>query len=225
MIYAIGDIHGCFGLLEEALDRIADDGEAYGLEGPDSTIVLLGDYIDRGPDSKKVIEGVRRLTQENNIVALAGNHESMMIDSVNDELNLGLWKQNGGSATLKSYGVKPNWRGPLEDQQMLEDIEWMKGLPLYHTVGQFVFVHAGIDNEVLSRNNIQSLQWSRYGQHQDNQVGDWHVVHGHTPIGVESLDRRTNLDTGAFETGVLAVGVFDEERTTLERVLYCRENR
>ncbi|WP_300573545.1 metallophosphoesterase family protein [Phenylobacterium sp.] len=206
-LYAIGDIHGRLDLLEAALAEIE-------LRSQSATVVFLGDYVDRGPESRGVVEllmgGPRR--PGDTFVCLKGNHEAMMVHCLAEEAMLGWWIGNGGGATLASYGgeVPP------------DHLAWIDGLPLMHREADRVFVHAGLmPGYGLDEQDEEAVLWIRDRflrcTPKDHDFGV-HVVHGHTPAWdgkpdpakPELLPHRTNLDTAAFHTGVLTVAVFGE---------------
>lgn len=194
---AVGDIHGRFDLLEEAL-RIRDE------RFPESVMVFLGDYVDRGPQSAQVVSRLMELDPEFN-VCLRGNHEQLMIEGGY------LWHINGGGATVKSYEGN--------DQLMAEHREWMKNLPyVAEDSSPFnrLYVHAGINPHYPSDFNdylwIRELFLRQPNLHR-------YVVHGHTHTWqgkvmqeVEDLPHRCNLDTCAYHTGILSMAVFDNSQ-------------
>src|SRR5690242_238098 len=121
LTFAIGDVHGCFDKLDELMRRCAE------YAGPRSfRFVMLGDYIDRGPDSRRVIDRLRRLCEQrpNDMVCLMGNHEDLFLAALQSPDAIGTWIDNGGDTTLESYGVDAP--ADLPDQ----DIEWIRHLPL-----------------------------------------------------------------------------------------------
>lgn len=202
IVYAIGDIHGRLDLLEQAADMI--DAHA---GGRSHTVVCLGDYVDRGPDSQGVIEFLIRWDRKGGLVCLKGNHEAMLLDGFGEER--AFWLGNGGEATLASYG------GEIPREHLI----WMQDLPVIARDAHRIYVHAGLMPRLeLAEQDEDTCLWIR-------ERFLWapasalpaHVVHGHTPRHgrkeqpevPERLAHRTNLDTGAWWTGVLAVGVFD----------------
>lgn len=209
LTYAVGDIHGCLGLALAAFDAIeADAGE----RGAD--IVCLGDYVDRGPDSRGVIEllmaGPRRAGDT--LVCLKGNHEELMAESGAGDLSAtSCWLGNGGRETIASYGhggVPP------------EHFSWASGLPVMVADDHRVFVHAGLMPGFSPEGqDPATCMWIRDRFLRCGDEWGVHIVHGHTPqwdgkpdpTQPELLPHRTNLDTGACWTGVLTVGVFDAE--------------
>jgi len=207
--YAIPDIHGRLDLLELAFEQITVHAEGQG-----GTIVTLGDYVDRGPASRQVIEWLRDWKPESfDIVNLKGNHEAVMLAVCNAQAELSWWTQNGGGETLQSYNEppdRPNLRSVPADH-----LQWIAGLPLFHVDRHRVFVHAAVDPEApLLSQNEETLLWRRYPKGSDVGHGRRYVVHGHDadPKGPFVGKRRANLDTLAWQTGRLAVGVFDNDR-------------
>ncbi|MEJ0067086.1 MAG: metallophosphoesterase family protein [Caulobacteraceae bacterium] len=214
--YAVGDIHGRLDLLQAAIETIARHAGA-----GRGRLVFLGDYIDRGPDSRRVIEVLMYLQRQWSVVCLKGNHEALMIQAVHqpERAILKRWLDNGGGATLQSYGVDPD--GDLAAGVPSDHIRWMTRLPLTTADPHRIFVHAGLlPRTTMHRQKEQTLLWIRE-RFLSARPADFeaHVVHGHTPLWdgkpdpsePELLAHRTNLDTGAFATGVLSIGVFDAE--------------
>lgn len=228
--YAIADLHGRLDLLEKAFTEITADAGSV-----EYTIITLGDYIDRGPMSKQVIEtlkdqqdGCQRGSQ---LICLQGNHEAMLVETIQAPLDPDWWLGNGGDTTMKSYGsavkVSPYYGIPPVgwDPHVVypSHVEWMKNLPLYYETPMQVFVHAGIpfSNAPLDKQDTEKMQWMLYGR-QDH--GGWfgdqnatpritkHIVHGHHQFadGPREWTHRTDLDTFAWHEGRLVVGVFDD---------------
>lgn len=214
--YAIGDVHGRLDLLRAAADAI----DAHVGDAP-FRVVMLGDYVDRGPDSRGVIEFLMELQRRWRVVCLKGNHEELMIQAVADPGSgkLSRWLEFGGDETLRSYGLGPD--DDLAEGIPREHIRWMSMLPKTTGDRHRIYVHAGLEpGTPIHRQRDQTLLWIRE-RFLEARPGDFeaHVVHGHTPIWdgkpdpaePELLEHRTNLDTAAFATGVLAVAVFDAE--------------
>jgi serine/threonine protein phosphatase 1 len=196
--YVISDLHGRYDLLEKALSLIPTG----------SKIIFTGDYIDRGPDSYKIIDRlmVGQYNKEN-WICLRGNHEQMMIDAIIYPDNMFIWRMNGGDNTEKSY--PKNDAGAVFEYHA----EWMNSLPYYHEDTHRVYVHAYLEpNTPLSKQNKDIMIWDRYDKREDYGWMNKHVVHGHTPNkeGPILYKNRTDLDTGAVYTGRLVVGVFDD---------------
>jgi serine/threonine protein phosphatase 1 len=172
---------------------------------------MLGDYIDRGPDSRSVVGRLRRLSEQrpDGIVCLKGNHEDMLLSAVDEPADFPLWIRNGGDATLQSYGADTVADLPADD------IEWIRNLPLCHDDGLRFFVHAGIDPNVpLDQQSPQTMLWTRQRYPETLNPGRF-VVHGHTPLHSERPEQhpyRLNLDTGAVYGGPLSAAVFTAEQ-------------
>jgi serine/threonine protein phosphatase 1 len=213
-VYAIGDLHGRFDLLidmaEIILADLADDPPGKSVE------IYVGDYVDRGPDSRSVIKWLRSETGVcNERVCLKGNHEDIFIQFVADPGIVEYWRDLGGFETLYSYGVQPPvartgeaMRASHEQlMQVLptEDLQFLQSLTLYASFGDYMFVHAGLRPGVpLDKQTEEDLIWIREpfltSGHDFGQV----VVHGHTPGDAPEIrGNRINIDTGAFMTGCL----------------------
>lgn len=212
LTYACADLHGRYDLLTAAYDAISVHSE-----GQPLTIVHLGDYVDRGPQSREVVEfliedaalppWVRR-------VCLRGNHEDIMTTCcVQPSLVQQWWIPNGGGQTLQSYGVKG---GDLIVDAVkrvpVEHLAWMSALPRLHVDQYRVFVHAGVQHVPLDEQNDEKMGWMLYPDGAEDGHGERHVVHGHHQHveGPLRFKGRTNLDTLAWMTGRLVIGVFDD---------------
>lgn len=196
MLYAIGDIHGCARELELLLQRIQPK--------PSDTVVFLGDYIDRGPDSKGVIDLILELQTKTQVVALKGNHEQLFLDFLESPQSpgAGVFILNGGGATLASYA------GPGGTFEIPErHIEFLYGLKLKYETPTHFFVHAGVPIKPLGEINegdADLLIWSRQPFLSSDYKWEKKIVHGHTPVNApEVLENRINLDTGCVYNGHL----------------------
>jgi len=201
--YVIPDIHGRDDLLRRGL---ADISAHNGGEG--GVIVAIGDYVDKGPQSREVVERLRPGIAGWNLVALKGNHDAMMVQGLRDPAKFAFWMDKGGESALKSYGGDPSAVPEAH-------IAWLDQLRLMHVDAYRVYVHAGVDPELpLAQQNEATLLWKRYPKGYSGGFGARHVVHGHDndPDGPLLLEGRTNLDTLAWRTGRLTVGVFDDDR-------------
>lgn len=200
--YVIPDIHGRVDLLDDGLDGIVEHAG-----GEFGTIVALGDYVDKGPDSKRVID--RMLVGPPGgwaLFPLKGNHDAMMVEALRDPSKIDWWLEKGGDAALESYGGEPS-------NVLSTHIEWLDKLPLIHADRHRLYVHAGIDPDVtIDRQTEKTLLWTRYPDRMECGFGHHHVVHGHDsfPHGPKLFEGRTNLDTRAWRTGRLVIGVFDD---------------
>lgn len=217
LIYAIGDIHGRRDLLDLLLERITQD--LIHREKQQCSLVFLGDYIDRGPDSKGVIETVLCLADLNDfdLVCLKGNHEQIMLNFLNDPSVGAAWMVHGGRDTLASYGVdapsqsadEDQWlraRDALEKAVPKRHIAFLSGLATSYTAGSYFFAHAGVRPGVpLEDQEENDLMWIRKDFINFRQDFPKIVVHGHTPIEEASrFSSRIAIDTGAYLTGRLS---------------------
>jgi serine/threonine protein phosphatase 1 len=218
-VYAVGDIHGrrdLFEVLVEAID--ADDA----VSGPaDTTVVLLGDLVDRGADSAGVIALARAWQARRRVRILGGNHEEMFLRSFDELEMFRHFLRHGGRDTALSYGIDRAAfvSADLEQAQRLmrdhvpaEDIAFLEGFEDMVTIGDYMFVHAGIDPRVpLDAQRRQDLRWIRepFLSHPDSHGPV--VVHGHT-ISDEPEDcgNRIGIDTGAFMSGRLTALVLED---------------
>jgi serine/threonine protein phosphatase 1 len=204
IIYAIGDIHGRDTLLERMHARIVHDPHRERAV-PKPTVVHLGDYIDGGPESHKVLDRVRRGSDAFNSVALLGNHEALMLDCLEtDERDVWWnWLSNGGDTTLEALGIPFKTTG-FSSQALTEALgeqrlRWLRSLPIYHVAESYLFVHAGIVPEVpLDQQQTRDMLWIRR-RFLDSEVDHGYmVVHGHTPTeDPEVKKNRIGIDTGA----------------------------
>jgi serine/threonine protein phosphatase 1 len=212
-VYAIGDIHGCADLLAKTLDGI--DADLLQDPIPQSIEVFLGDYIDRGPSSRQVLDRLVTRGRTRKAVFLKGNHETYLINFLTDPAVLKEWQQLGGLETLMSYGVKPIVNADSRSQASLA-AALKRELPESHrlflgdlkpsfTCGDFFFVHAGIRPGIaLEKQREQDLLWIRSDFLLSEDDFGKMIVHGHTPTGQPDIrPNRINIDTGAFATGRL----------------------
>jgi serine/threonine protein phosphatase 1 len=204
LTYVIPDIHGRHDLLSEALAEIT-------LRSRDeaAAIVMLGDYVDKGPDSKGVIDLLLAGVDAGwNLVTLKGNHDALMVEALHDPSKMAAWMGKGGDAALASYG------GDLAAVPA-SHIGWLDRLQLLHVDAHRLYVHAGVDPELpLDQQCEATLLCKRYPSEFSGGFGTLHVIHGHDnhPEGPLLYEGRTNLDTLAWRTGRLTVGVFDDDR-------------
>jgi serine/threonine protein phosphatase 1 len=210
LTYAIPDLHGRLDLLTSAVAKIAAHAG-----GRAATVVTLGDYIDRGPDSGGVIDRLMAWQSSNlRLVALKGNHEEMMWRTCTELPDPGWWIANGGDRTLLSYG-QMSGEPPNLRVVPLRHLDWIAQLPLLHVDQCRVFVHAAVDTaRPLDRQDPRILLWKRYREDFDAGYGDRHIVHGHQAManGPMVMKHRTNLDTMAWRTGRLVIGFFEDNQ-------------
>lgn len=224
IVYAVGDVHGRQDLLELLLARIVQDARAAGAAGT-AQLIFLGDYIDRGPDSRGVLDLLCALRVAGGICFLKGNHEAAMLGFLEDPLRGPLWCMHGGRETFASYGLRaPSPDAPAAEwewaQQELSGRlpaahrEFLESLPLRIHVGDYAFVHAGLrPGRALNEQSDEDLLWIRDDFLQDTRKFSKIIVHGHTPSLEPVWDgRRIGVDTGAYLSGVLtAARIQDDE--------------
>ena len=209
--WVIPDIHGCVKtlktLVEEQIKPTRFD-ELY----------FLGDYIDRGPDSKGVIDYIRGLQgDEYDITALRGNHEDFVLELYDNELkskfswfqsfvskNYRSWMDIGGKDTLRSFGITELRHIPSEY------IEWMKNLAYFVKMDDFILVHAGLNFEIDDPfTDTESMVWTREYQIIPEKIGNRRIIHGHVPVNLELMDmavknkslKFVDLDNGPIYPG------------------------
>ena len=227
VFYAIGDVHGEAARLRALHEQILDHHEQT-FPGRPIAIIHLGDYVDRGPDSKGVIDAIMALEArvasrpELTVLSLRGNHEQMMLDALDGDLDqLDLWLRNGGRETLRSYtGPDGDIDAAMADLPK-RHIEWLSALPTIFRIPQhhLIFVHAGIEPRDYPNCNAQRHLWTRSPRFFDpvqwagnEALSGMCVVHGHTPtVGfmpeVAGDTQRINVDTGAVYGGQLTAVV------------------
>lgn len=228
-VYAIGDIHGRLDLFEQLLSVIEADDAARGQA--DTRLVLLGDLIDRGPDSCGVVERAMALMQGGKVRVLAGNHEEMLLGSLQDEETLRHFLRHGGKETMFSYGLKQDDYGTakldllrkrLNELVPPSHIAFMRAMENQIAYGDYLFVHAGIRPGVpLDKQMVSDLRWIRREFLDHDEPHSHIVIHGHT-ITDEPVIRanRVGIDTGAFASGRLtAIGLEAGERWFLSAVI------
>ncbi|MBW6491671.1 MAG: metallophosphoesterase [Lentimicrobium sp.] len=208
--WVIPDIHGCYyslkALIEDQIMPSADD-----------TLMFLGDFVDRGPQSKQVLDYVMGIEQQGcYIVALKGNHEDFFIKAWDEERNRksflffkqanwskNLWLKHGGKEALESFET--------DDLSAIPEqyIEWMRKLPLYYETGNYVLVHAGLN----FKNNDPfqdewAMLWLKDYKIIPSKIGNRRLIHGHTPVNLEFIDISVknskypfiDLDNGCYMT-------------------------
>ncbi len=218
-LYAIGDIHGRSDLLERMIAEIARDLDRR--PTGNCLTVTLGDYIDRGPDSRGVLGRLAENPFPTDYVALKGNHEELLEAFLADPSTADHWRRNGGLETLHSYGVDvgPLMRGrdyEAAAQALLaavpkEHFAFLGSLRLALTVERYFLCHGGVRPGVpLPQQRPEDLLWIREEFLNSRVDFGKIVVHGHTPTPEpELLPNRINVDTGAFMTGRLTCAVLE----------------
>jgi serine/threonine protein phosphatase 1 len=223
-VYAVGDIHGRRDLLDLLLARIDADDEA---RGPaDTRLIFLGDLVDRGNDSRGVVERLMALGRSSdNVTFLKGNHEELFVKvCAGDARATGLFHRVGGRATMLSYGMsEDDYDGAdfgeltamITDHVPPSHIAFLDGFDDWMIVGDYLFVHAGIrPGLTIDEQEPSDLRWIRTEFTEDDSDHGLMVVHGHSIT--QTVDERANrigVDTGAFASDVLtAIGIEGEER-------------
>jgi len=236
LVYAVGDVHGRLDVLEPLVRNIAADVLATRpAERP--MLIFLGDYVDRGPDSRRVVDLILALRADPafEVVALKGNHEEALLQFIQDPSFGSTWMDHGGGTTLVSYGVQPPatrtdpdaWtkaRDAFEGALPSTHRRFYEGLQLLQVVGDYAFVHAGVRPGVaLDQQAERDLLWIRHEFIRERGPFGKVIVHGHTPSEEAQLTpHRLGIDTGAYATGLLtAVRLHGEE----QRLIQARAQR
>ncbi len=219
-VYAVGDIHGRSDLFISLIEAIEHDNRD---RGPaQTTVILLGDLVDRGPDSVNVIALAREWQKFRNVRILAGNHEEMFLKSFDSLETMRHFLRHGGRETLLSYGVDKRQysKASIEEVQQLmiakvprADIDFMSRFEDMITIGDYLFVHAGIDPSVsLQEQHPGRLRWIREPFLSHAEPYGVVVIHGHT-ITDTPVDQgnRIGIDTGAYASGQLTALVLEGE--------------
>jgi serine/threonine protein phosphatase 1 len=220
VLYAIGDVHGRADLLQALFRQI--DADQARLADTDCTEIILGDLIDRGPESRAVVDLVlARRASGHRVVVLKGNHEEMLLRFLSDPAALKGWRKRGGYPTLMSFGVAPPGfldaaaakacRRAFREALGPVHLAFFEGLDLSYSTGGYFFAHAGVDparplHDQLEKDLISIREPFLDHRESFGKV----VVHGHTPCRQpEFRTHRINIDTGAYATGVLTCLVLD----------------
>lgn len=195
-VLVIGDIHGCLDTLRALIGKL----EGY----PDRRLIFVGDYIDRGPDSRGVVDFLMELQLERECIFLRGNHEQMLLDALDkkDPNQFEMWYRNGGDSTLKSYGTGP--KNPiLPDGHM----EFFRSTEIFYEIEHYFFVHAGAPPQQTLKESVSDPQfihnflWSRAHLGLSSTKWEKRVVFGHTPRPepIQTAD-MIGIDTGCVYT-------------------------
>lgn len=225
-IYAVGDVHGRYDLLQQLIERI---GVHHNALPPAKALhmLFLGDLIDRGPQSAQVLRFLSDLQRRTrSVIVLQGNHEEIFLQAVDGDLNvLDAWLRFGGAATLRSFGLEPPREGQ-DLRQFLRElraaipvslVEWLRRLPLMARSGDYFFCHAGIRPGVpLRRQKREDLLWIREGFLEDTRNHGAVIVHGHSiEPDVQLRENRIGIDSGAYRTGILTALYLEGETQEL----------
>ena len=226
-IYAIGDVHGCLNELKGAEARIAADIDATGRAG---LVVLLGDYVDRGPGSRQVVDHLIRPSEFGlKRLPLCGNHDDIFYRVLQEPELYAEWLGLGGEQTLISYGIDLHHLGArqkgrsarlgglLAEAVPASHVQFLADLPIFMKIGDLVFVHAGLRPGIpVQEQDDEDLLWIREPFLTEGPRLPVVVIHGHTPQPEPSQGPgRIGIDTGAYYTGKLTVLKIEEGRASL----------
>lgn len=221
-VYAVGDIHGRADLLAELIELIEADERA---RGPaETTLIFLGDIVDRGPDSAKVIDRLHGLAADRgNVRFLLGNHEEIFIGALDGEPKaLRLFCRIGGRETILSYGMAAAEYERLDYEELVHRLEdlvpaahhaFLAGFEDMIVIGDYAFVHAGVRPDTpLDQQRTSDLRWIRDPFLDHRSALEKTIVHGHTMTDeIERRSHRIGIDTGAYASGRLtALGLEGE---------------
>jgi len=177
-LFAISDIHGCYRPFKELVLKEIDLRK-------EDRLILLGDYVDRGDQSRQVIDFIRDLKKSGfDVIVLTGNHEQMMLDSYSDPLMLPLWFLNNGMTTLESFGLEDITDIPPDY------IKFLAGLEYYHEQGDYLFVHAGFNDlspDPFSDRHI--MIWECRPSYRNPLLTGKTIIHGHRPKTIEYVKK------------------------------------
>lgn len=226
-VFAIGDVHGRWDLLAVLIRAIEE--KAADLPLMPTKFVILGDFIDRGPDSAKIMDLLMRACRSHDsFVVLKGNHEASLIAAAQGDGDAQrLWLKHGGLATLDSFGIAPPQPGEdrfqfaerLQTGIGVEALEWLMELPTFLSEPPFFFCHAGVrPGRSLHRQVEEDMLWIRSAFMESTRDHGAIIVHGHSVVDdVEVCSNRISLDTGAYYTGVLSAVMLDPNQSFIFR--------
>lgn len=225
LVYAVGDVHGCYDLLKDLLAEIAADAAARA-SGRQAVLIFLGDYVDRGPQSARVMDALAWLRRRDDfdIHFLKGNHEQAMLEFLDAPERGGPWLSFGGAETLLSYGVVPPAADAAESVYREARDALLERMPAGHlklllqlesmvVIGDYAFVHAGIrPGAPLEEQAEEDLLWIRRGFVDHPGPFPKIIVHGHTWLSEQPQlsEHRLGIDTGAYATGVLSAARLED---------------
>ncbi|MBB96068.1 MAG: hypothetical protein CML68_15935 [Rhodobacteraceae bacterium] len=216
-IYAIGDVHGRYDLLRDLVLRVVEDHQRRASDGRYSRIVFMGDYIDRGPQSREVLALLMALKDEPAcppVICLKGNHEAALLGFIDDPERGRRWLRFGGIQTLESYGLTAP--GSDAEGAELEETalalraamgaqkDFLRDLPVAWRTGSLIFAHAGVDPRDPGGEDEEALLWGRSRFLKKGRVDGYQVVHGHYDAAEPVVTPgRICVDTGAYYSGRL----------------------
>ena len=212
MRYCIGDIHGCAKTLKELTEKIYE-------KDPAAEFYFVGDLIDRGPDSKGVIDYVMQLNaQEEKMKCVLGNHEVMMLEAYKKNLTLAQssWQYNGGETTIRSLNPKTNLNSKIKDLMPQKYFAFINNLPFYIELEDYYIVHAGFNfNTESPFKDVESMVWTRKELNNPEITKGKKIIHGHTPVLFDELKSKLknpasnniNIDTGCVYNNRKNLGI------------------
>jgi len=226
-LYAIGDVHGCFNEMISLIEFIKKDNASR--ENKECIIVFLGDLIDRGPDSRKVLQ---YLLDKNidfaSVHCLLGNHEEMFLNILerDDDDYIPKWLVYGGASCVKSYGLDPDdfaGQSAATMQHMIKKnvpkthINFVKSFVNNIAFGDYILVHAGVNpKRPLDKQSEREMRWIREPFLSWNKSLDYVVIHGHTiEKEVTKFNHRIGVDTGVYESGILSAVRLEDRQVGL----------
>lgn len=199
--FVIGDIHGCSKTTQKFVEDVLRPAAS-------DRLIFVGDYIDRGPDSKGVIDFILNLHHYApfEVIALRGNHEQMLLNAIKNPEEMGLWLMNHGDTTLASYGLQIDYDDPAETFTDFpkDHYEFLEQTALYFEGEEYIAVHAGFDfNRADFKEDIHSMLWTREMVPDLTKTDGKIIVHGHTPFPLDRIesqimnkDKAINVDNG-----------------------------
>lgn len=213
MQIVIGDVHGCYKSLRRLVEEIIEVNK-------DDKIYFVGDYIDRGPSSKQVLDYLIELRDNGyEVYPLKGNHEEMLINAYLDQSsnNFMLWMMNGADATFQSYGIKSHTLlGESSLNELPEEhMSFLRKMPYYYELKDHIIVHAGINFAVENPfEDYTSMVWCRDCENDLSASGGRTIIHGHTPVPLEFIQsslqsgnpKDINLDAGCVYKELVGLG-------------------
>lgn len=219
--YVIGDIHGRLDLYSALITAIEEDDASR--PAADTHIILLGDLVDRGPESAGVISATRALQAKRSVRVLAGNHEEMFLNAFKKPEVLRHFLKHGGRETVLSYGLSRKQFNAMNLDELFAlmpqlipqaDIDYMRDFEEMIIAGDYLFVHAGVDPAVpLDQQKRSDMLWIRDRFLSHEGALDKVVVHGHTIFDkVMDCGNRIGIDTGAFRSGMLTALVLENDQ-------------
>jgi len=189
-IYAIGDIHGCINTLKKMLHDTLQISKS-------DEVFLLGDFIDRGPDSKAVIDYIMQMQEMGySLHCLMGNHEKLLLDSLESPFNENIWAYNGSYQTLKSFGIAS------ADELKPKYINFFMTLHYYFELEEFVLVHAGLNFDIQNPlNDTNAMLWIRNENIDISKINNKRIVCGHTPTTLYQIQESLKSDKIMLDGG------------------------